>query len=716
MAASKKKHTFKKKKKRKKTGATNRNSWWLFVLGVGMGFGVPWLWYLNRIIDTEFANHQWRTPSQVFAAPLRIFEAMTLGPDRLIFHLRQLGYRHVEKTPRPGEYRHWVNGAERHFIINTRGFDFPEGHQPPRQAHVVLRPETATGQWRVSTLRGAEIMQLEPIRLGGFYSASLELRQPVTLARLPSSLVQGIQAVEDRQFKHHHGINLVGIARAAWRNLLAGRIVQGGSTITQQLVKSRLRIAQRRWSRKVNEALLAILLELRLDKGRILQDYLNEVYWGQSGAIAIHGISQAAQYYFGMPPEQLDLAQQALLIGLVKGPSWYNPRTHPQRAKQRRDLVLRIMAETGIISEKQYAKATRRPLGLTPQGHLNTGLYGDFLQLVKSRLRQRFSPAQLQQAGLRIFTTLDPWAQKQLDAALSEAVPKIGPRLQAAAVLTQRYSGEILAFDGGVETYSGFNRALLAKRQIGSLIKPLVYLAALEHLPDFTLDSRIPDRPIAIQTRHGDTWRPSNFSRRSHGEVAARQALIHSWNLATVHLGQRLGLHNMRVFLQSLGLRTPKRLHPSLWLGALDLSPLEAAQLYLPLSSLGLQNNTVALSAVTNSQGEVLLRPATASPPPVSPRHVREIVGALHDITRSGTASDLRRWPQLQHPLFGKTGTTNGGRDNWFTGFDTRYLLVVWVGRDDNKPTGLSAARAALPVWATALQRLQDTVKTTDEP
>jgi len=697
---------------RKTPFSTRRNRWRVLLwagTGLLIGMGLPWLLYLNHLVKTQFVQHRWHSPSQVYAAPLSAFEGRVLSPDRLLYHLQLLGYRRVTRKPAAGQYRHDRAGASQRFEIHTRGFHLPEGQIDAQRVVLRLGKSPDNGQWTVKTLRGAEVLTLEPVRLGGFYSADLEQRQPVSLTQLPATLVQGIQAVEDRQFNHHHGINLAGMARAAWRNLLARRVVQGGSTITQQLVKNRLRMPQRSWSRKINEIALALLLERQRDKGDILQDYLNEVYWGQAGKLAIHGVGQAARYYFGKSPEQLNLAEQALLIGMVKGPSWYNPRTHPQRARQRRNLVLQLMADTGIITESAQKKAASLPLGVTPKGHLNAGLYGDFMQLVKQRLRQRFNPEQLQQAGLRIFTTLDPWAQKQLTDTLATAIPRIDPSLQAAAVLTQAKSGEVLALDGGIEPLSGFNRALLMRRQIGSLIKPFIYLAGLELLPDFSLDSRLSDEPVSIRTRRGEYWRPANFSRRSHGTVTAREALLHSWNLATVHLGQRIGLQRLAKFLNRLGLHTPGQLHPSLLLGALELSPLETTQLYQLLSSQGSQNETVALRAVTDAQGKLLLRPRAARPPELKPENLRQIVRVLNRITRSGTAASLRRWPQLLRPLFGKTGTTNGGRDNWFAGFDRHYLLTVWVGRDDNKPTGLTGARAALPVWAETLQKLQET-------
>ncbi len=708
---TKKKSTQPVKRARKSPPAMGRKPWrlalWLLA-GLLIGLGVPWLLYLNHLVKTQFVHHRWHSPSQVYAAPLSAFEGKVLSPDRLLYHLQLLGYRAVAHTPGLGEYRHRSSGADEQFTIHTRGFRLPEGRLDAQRVSLHLGRNDA-GQWTVNTLRGAEVLTLEPVRLGGFYSADLEQRQPVKLTHLPVTLVQGIQAVEDRQFNHHHGINLAGMARAAWRNLLAGRVVQGGSTITQQLVKNRLRMPQRSWSRKINEIALALLLERQRDKGDILQDYLNEVYWGQAGILAIHGIAQAARYYFGKSPPQLDLAEQALLIGLIKGPSWYNPRKHPQRALQRRNLVLKLMADTGIISDSARKQAASQPLGVTPKGQVDAGGYGDFMQLVRQRLRQRFKPEQLQQAGLRIFTTLDPWAQKQLSGSLASVVPRLGQSLQGAAVLTQAKSGEVLALDGGIERFSGFNRALLMRRQIGSLIKPFIYLAGLELLPDFSLDSPLADEPVAIRTRRGEHWRPANFSHRSHGTVAARDALLHSWNLATVHLGQRIGLKRLAGFLNRLGLHTPARLHPSLLLGAIELSPLETSQLYQWLASQGSQNEIVALRAVTDDQGTLLLRPRTATPPAVNPEHMQQILAVLRHITTDGTAATLRNWPHLLRPLFGKTGTTNGGRDNWFAGFDRRYLLTVWVGRDDNKPTGLTGARAALPVWADALQKLQET-------
>ncbi len=671
-----------------------RTAGW-FLLGFVPALTGPWLWYLNGLVNDLVEDPTPRAPASVFARPLELHVGRTLSAEALQFELDLLGYRAVDHAPEVGQYRR--RGAA--FEIHSKGFAFVDGVEAPR--HFRVRIENA----RVVE-NDAALARLEPLLLGQLFADQWRGKQPVRLAQLPDTLVRGLQAVEDRDFKHHAGVDFLGIARALVRNLRAGRLVEGGSTLTQQLIKNRWQYSDKSWLRKLNEAAAALLLERKLGKGEILTLYFNDIYWGQDGKVAIHGVEQAAQFYFAKPAAHINIAEQALLVALIKGPSWYNPYKNTERAVARQELVLKVWWQTGVISEAEYRQAVQHRLNLHRRSPVRVQ-YGDFLDLVKRQLHTGFSGAQLQQQGLRVFTTLDPWVQWLVEKTAAQSDELLGADLQNAVVVSHASSGEVLAISGAKDSTSHFNRALLSRRQIGSLIKPLVYLAGLELMPGFSLNSAVQDRPLEITVDRQSVWRPDNWDGESLGTIQARTALVQSRNQATVYLGQQIGLARFIAFLKQLGLEINRANHPSIFLGAIDLTPFEVHNLFLLFSSSGRVQQAQVIRAVTDAQGRLLRRGSQQRPHAVKATNIERINQALGAITREGTAQALSGRYALRQPLFGKTGTTNRNRDSWFVGFDREVLASVWVGRDDNAPTSFSGARGAMVLWAQLFKNLQ---------
>jgi len=659
-------------------------------------------------VRIAFEGKRWAVPARVYARPLELYEGAALSPEQLRYELQILGYRHMRKTHASAQ---WAVSGNR-FVIRTREFRFWDGAQPALN----LRVHLSGG--RVSALtdergRALDIVRLEPAAIGSIYPAHKEDRVLVRREDLPEHLVQALLAVEDRRFYEHHGVDPRGIARAMWANLRAGGVVEGGSTLTQQLVKNFILSSRRSIWRKLNEALMALIVESRYSKDEILEAYANEIYLGQDGGRAIHGFGLASQFYFNRPLQELDLPKQALLVALVRGPSAYDPRRHPQRAEARRALVLRIMQEQGLISEQLSRQAAAAPLGVKKGRTRSSGMPA-FMDLVRRQLRRDYQESDLNGEGLRIYTTLDPWLQRQAELALSEQLHRLeesrklpASSLQGALVLTDARTGNVLALVGDRNPrYAGFNRALDALRPIGSLVKPAVYLSALEDADHYHLMSQLKDEPVRVKGVNGRIWAPQNYDRVSHGPVPLQTALANSYNQATVQLGLSLGLKRVIRTLQDLGIQRPLDPYPSLLLGAISLSPLEVSQMYQTLASGGRLATLKSIREVTDRQGRVLSSYPAQVRQTVDPKAVFLLDHALEQVVQSGTA---RRLPALlggDYRVAGKTGTTDELRDSWFAGYDQRYVAVAWVGRDDNSSTGLSGATGAMRVWADLLRRI----------
>ncbi len=665
----------------------------LFMVGLMAGLVVPWYFYINYITDT-IVQDRWDIPSVVYARPLELYQGLTLSPQALTFELDLLGYQPTADAPNPGQYKR----EGKRYWIHSKGFEFPDA--------------AAKAQLIEFSLNGPSIQsitpklaRLEPPIIGRFFTTDFENRLPIKLAEIPDSMIRGLQAVEDRDFKNHHGVSWWGIMRAAVKNLMAGEVVQGGSTITQQLIKNKLHYSQNSLLRKLHEALAATLLETKLSKAQILESYFNEVYWGQDGKVAVHGVVEAAQYYFAKPVARLNLAEQALLVGIIKGPSWYNPYRQTKRALLRRNVVLKSWLETGVINAAQHQKATHLPLGLSKSRQLKTD-FDDYMDVVKRQIKKQFSLQDLKSNGLRIFTSMDPFVQYKTTQTAKKTSDWLSDDVESAILVSGAKNGELLAVTGSKSARSHYNRALLAKRQIGSLIKPLVYLAGLELLSGFNLDETLQDEPLQVTTADNKTWQPNNWDRQSLGAISAATALIQSRNQATVDLGLRINLNRFIAFLKQLGLQVQRNNHPALFLGAIELTPFEVQHLFGIFASRGANQYINSIRYVTDQNNQILSRSQQSMNHDLAVGNIDTINWAMHQITIEGTAKKLTHAFELAGPMFGKTGTTNDGKDSWFAGFTHDYLVTVWVGRDDNKPTPYSGSNGALILWGHLFKNL----------
>jgi len=667
-----------------------------------------YLLYLDHKVRTGFQGNRHAVPAQVYGRPLELYPGAKISPGQLEAEFQRLGYRKVTYPKRPAA---WSRNRDR-IIVRTRPFTFWDGQASGRYLDLGFKGgvlnSMVDGKGRPQAL-----VRLETPKIGSIYAAHNEDRVPVGLDQVPEILTAMLISIEDRAFYSHHGVDLKAILRAVWANLKAGGVVQGGSTLTQQLAKNLYLTRKKSLWRKLNEAAMALIIERRFSKDEILTAYLNEIYLGQDGSRAIHGFGLASHFYFNRPLDELDLPKLALLVGIIRGPSLYDPRIHPERAGKRRNLVLDVLHRQGIVTVEQKNRATKAPLGVVKRGKKGGSGYPAFLDLVRRQMRRDYRPEDLTSEGLRIFTTLDPEIQQQTETALSERLRKLEERhrlpvgkLEAAAVVARSEGGEVLAVVGGRRAgYAGFNRALDARRPIGSLIKPVVYLAALM-LPDrYNLVTKLSDDPIRVGGKDGSVWSPRNFDHKNHGEVPLHLALAKSYNVATVRLGMDVGLKRVLDLLGHLGIDRPVQAIPALLLGAVSLSPLEVAQIYQTFAAGGFRSPLRAIREVQAADGSKLQRyPLTVSQ--VAPAGSVYLLNRnLQEVVRSGTAKGLSAFLSDQLNVAGKTGTTNDLKDSWFAGFSGNRVAVVWIGRDDNKPAGLTGAQGALRIWGDIMRR-----------
>jgi len=674
----------------------------LFVLGAGLGLLGPWAFYLDREASVRFAERQWTQASRLYARPLELHVGRALAPADLELELNAAGV--VESEPLlPGRWR--KRGSS--YTVALPEVRFADGMQPPVTLRITLDDGAVTALGDADG-RALDLARLPPAELGSLLPMDDRDRTLVPIAEFPTLLVAGVQAVEDRQFRHHHGVDPRAILRAALRNVLSRDIVQGGSTITQQLVKNLFLTSEQTLVRKFNEAIMAISLKARFSKAEILEAYLNDVYLGQDGNQAIHGFGRAAEHYFGLPVRSLSTDQVALLVGMVRGASWYHPTRNPERARARRDLVLQVFRDTGLIGEDEYERARARELGADVRDLAPSRAHPAFIDLVRRQLRADYRESDLRVQGLKIFTTLSPSAQHHAERALAEGLADVESEsgaLQGAIVLAQPDSGEVRALVGDRRVRrAGFNRALDAQRQVGSIIKPFVYLLALAEPERWTLVTPVEDAPLSVPQPGKPDWTPRNYDGQAHGVVPLLDALSRSYNQATVRVGLAVGVERLFTLLEQLGVEPGGERHPSALLGAVGLTPLQVAQLYQPLAAGGYSTPLRAITDVVDpADGAVGRYPMRLRP--IRERDALALLDfALEDAVQRGTGRSLS-W-RLTDPaarratVRGKTGTTNDRRDAWFAGFTERWLAVVWVGRDDNRPAGVSGATSALPVWA----------------
>lgn len=664
--------------------------------------------YLDYNVREQFEGKRWAIPAHVYASPVELYAGQNLSPEKFEQLLQNLNYRQDSVLKAEGSY----TKKNRQIFVKTREFEFWDQREPSRLLTVDFDETGIVSVIDLAQSKEMAIVRMDPVQIGSFYPAIKEDRILIKLEETPEILINGLLASEDRDFYNHIGISFRGIARALMADIKAGGLVQGGSTITQQLAKNFYLTSERRLWRKIREILMALILEFRYSKHEILEAYLNEIYLGQDGASAVHGFGLASEFYFGTSLKDLSLEQVATLVALVRGPSQYDPRRYPERALERRNLVLDVMAEQGYITLSQAIQAKQKPLAILPRSHNAKNRYPGFLDLIKRQLKQEYREEDLTSEGLRIFTTLDSQVQDTLQQTIDNKLKQLektsrAKELETAVVVTRRDSGEIAALASArEETAAGFNRALDALRPIGSLIKPVVYLTALQYPNKYTITTRVNDSGITVNLPNGTTWEPKNYDHREHGSVMLLTALAKSYNLATVRIGLDVGVARTAKTLKEMGITREVNIFPSLLLGATELTPIEVTQLYQTLAGDGFLTPLRGIRAVVAEGGKQLQSYPFIVRQAVDPSATYIVNTMLQEVMHQGTGhSAYDVFPQ-DYGLVGKTGTTNDAKDSWFAGYTGDYLSVVWLGRDDNKPIGLTGSTGALQVWSALMKQI----------
>jgi len=677
----------------------------LFLIPLGM-----YIQTLDEQVRTQFEGNNWDLPAHVYASPLELYPSMELNAAMLNEELTELGYKQNENLQYAGEY--YQQGEQ--FFIKTRAFDFWDEKQGSRLIRVRLQNNQLAQIADMDAKESVSLLRLEPRLIAKIYPRHNEDRILVKIDQLPPLLLKALIAMEDRHFYQHNGINFRSVMRAMLTNLRHMAWIEGGSTLTQQLVKNLFLTPERTISRKVPEALMAVLLELHYDKDQILEAYFNEVYQGQDGNHGIHGVGMGAWFHFNRPLEQLNLPELATLVAVIRGASMYDPRRNPESALKRRNLVLQKMQEQNMIDRATLLEAQATPLNVSDKQAQSIFPYPHFIDLVREQLHRDYKEKDLRSAGLKIFTTLNPFMQQKAEQALINRMQKLERenaknknKLEGALIVTNTRDGEVLALVGGRNPrYDGFNRALNAKRQIGSVIKPAIYLTALEQPNRYSLLSYLNDTPFEWQDKHtGEIWQPGNYTGKPHGRVLLCQALANSYNLATVHLGFKLGLEKVRETLRRMGIEREFKVYPSMLLGGVSMTPLEVTQMYQTIASHGYNSPLRAIREVLDHNGKPLNRYAIEIEKRFSESSIFVLNYALQQAIRKGTGRAVAKELLPDDVILaGKTGTTNDYKDSWFAGYGEDILTVSWLGRDDNHPIHLSGGDGAMKVWADFMQ------------
>ncbi len=682
------------------------------LLGVAAVWAALTLRDLESQVEARFRGQLFAVPSRVYARPVALRTGLDIERTRLRERLARMGYVQAvgAEQLKPGEFAVRPDSLE----IFRRPSRLPNRITPEQR--IVLRLDGT----RISAVRSAdgELLpeaELEPEIIAQFHGEERADRHLVALADVPPILVDAIIATEDQAFYEHHGIQLWRIAGAFVANLRAGKVVQGGSTLTQQLVKNFYLTRERTLGRKLREVAMALLLERNHTKDEILEAYLNEVYMGQRGSIAIHGVGEAASHYFGKPPNELSLSEAALLAGLIKGPNAYSPYRNPDAARKRRDLVLKGLHDQGKIDRDVYESAMVSELGVRDV-LVDENIAPYYVEELREDLSERYGDDILQTAGMSIYSTLDAELQRAANdavtrelARLEKNYPKLRRKdapIQAAVVALDPKTGEILAMVGGRDyRRSQFNRASQAHRQPGSVFKPIVLLSAIgrrEPAPAFTLASKLEDEPLHYEQPNG-VWEPVNYDGEYRGAVTVREAIEQSLNVPIARLGLAVGPEKVVAEARLLGIESPLSPVPSVALGAFEVTVLEAAHAYTVFASGGQLPELRSYTQVVQGDGHVLERRLSEAVKVVEPAEAYLVTSALQGVVDRGTGAPLRALG-FRGDIAGKTGTSSDYRDAWFIGYTPEIVIAVWVGFDDAQSVKVTGAVAALPIFADVLE------------
>ncbi|OCG21816.1 penicillin-binding protein 1B [Gilliamella sp. wkB108] len=695
-----------KKVKKNKKRSLWRRFWslilklFLIFVAVTVIYGI----YLDQQIKERIDGNVWELPAAVYGQIIDLEPDSEYSLNDVVTILIGAQYRQQDtKATRPGEFIVSNDSVE----IYRRPFTFPDGEEQAFRVKITFYDNRIDRITNLETGRDFGLLKIDPKLITMMHSPNGEQRLFVPLKEFPDSLLQTLIATEDKRFYDHHGISLYSIGRAIFVNLTTGR-TEGGSTLTQQTVKNLFLSNERSLSRKLREAYMALILEARYSKERILELYLNEVYFGQSGSEEIHGFPLASLYYFGRPVNELTLDQQAVLVGMVKGASLYNPWTQPQQVIERRNVVLKLAEQQGVIDEELYNLLSQRPLAVLPKGGVISPQPA-FMQVVRSELRKQLGDQADHLSGMKIFTTFDPVAQASAEQAVTNEIENLrkstNKDLQTAMVIVSRETGEIRSIIGSAEPrYPGYNRAWLTRRAIGSLAKPSTYLTALGQPDHYQLNTWLNDSPLSIKLDNGTYWQPKNYDRKFRDRVMLVDALALSLNVPTVNLGMALGLDATKNTLQALGIpadRIPNL--PSRLLGSLELTPLETAQMFQTIANNGQRSPLTILRYVLSEKGELVYQGYPQQIQSVSQQSAYLTTYAMQQVVESGTSRSLKA-KYGTFKLAAKTGTSNDSRDSWFTGIDGKNVAVIWIGLDDHTPMKLTGATGALKIYSEYLQ------------
>ena len=656
--------------------------------------------YLDWQIRSKMDGQIWRLPAEVYSRIESVKISDNLAFDEVIQILLDNEYRQTTMVAAPGDFKL----EDDTIVVLRRAFPFPDKPEPQRVLRLRFVDNKLNRIEDLVAVKAIDEFRLAP-KLIAMLESDNEDRLAIPLQNYPRLLIDALILTEDRRFYDHHGINPVGIIRALITNIRAGQTVQGGSTLTQQLVKNLFLSSERTITRKANEALMSLLLDWRYDKNRILETYLNEIYLGQNGDTQIHGFELASQFYFGRSIREISLDQIALLVGMVKGPSLYNPWRNPQNALERRNVVLKLMLEHKMIGDELYQLLSQRPLGVQPKGQISRK-YPSFIQTLQADLRRELGEHKISSLlGARIFTTMDLKQQAQAENAVVNTVSQLqlktkNPYLEGAMIVADYRVGEIRAVVGGLQTqYAGFNRALMAKRQIGSLVKPSIYLTALSNPEQFRLNTPINNQPITINVKGSPPWQPRNYDKKYSGSVMLMDALARSLNIPTVNIGMKVGLSKVIDTQKAMGwdnVEIPKV--PAMLLGAYTISPYDVTKLYQTIANQGGRIELTTVDTIADRQGNIIYQHDKTAKQVVPQEAAFQTLFAMQQTVERGTARSLQNdYADLR--LAGKTGTTNDARDTWFVGIDGKNISTVWLGRDDNGETKLTGASGALQIY-----------------
>lgn len=656
--------------------------------------------YLDWQIRSKMDGQIWRLPAEVYSRIESVKISDNLAFDEVIQILLDNEYRQTTMVAAPGDFKL----EDDTIVVLRRAFPFPDKPEPQRVLRLRFVDNKLNRIEDLVAVKAIDEFRLAP-KLIAMLESDNEDRLAIPLQNYPRLLIDALILTEDRRFYDHHGINPVGIIRALITNIRAGQTVQGGSTLTQQLVKNLFLSSERTITRKANEALMSLVLDWRYDKNRILETYLNEIYLGQNGDTQIHGFELASQFYFGRSIREISLDQIALLVGMVKGPSLYNPWRNPQNALERRNVVLKLMLEHKMIGDELYQLLSQRPLGVQQKGQISRK-YPSFIQTLQADLRRELGEHKISSLlGARIFTTMDLKQQAQAENAVVNTVSQLqlktkNPYLEGAMIVADYRVGEIRAVVGGLQTqYAGFNRALMAKRQIGSLVKPSIYLTALSNPEQFRLNTPINNQPITINVKGSPPWQPRNYDKKYSGSVMLMDALARSLNIPTVNIGMKVGLSKVIDTQKAMGwdnVEIPKV--PAMLLGAYTISPYDVTKLYQTIANQGGRIELTTVDTIADRQGNIIYQHDKTAKQVVPQEAAFQTLFAMQQTVERGTARSLKNdYADLR--LAGKTGTTNDARDTWFVGIDGKNISTVWLGRDDNGETKLTGASGALQIY-----------------